>query len=540
MRDSDVPMNDFRALLSLYSHGLWRFRWFVLAITWAACAAGWLLVMALPDRYVVGAKVQVDADRLLTPLLREILSQTDPEQNMIRMQADILSKPALAEIARRAGLVERGASDTAEDRAALTLVGRVRVVPADQNNFDVSYEDADPWQAQRIVQATIDTLVERNLAAARQQTEKALRFIDSQIRLYEGRLADAEASLADFQREHGAELSSSENVGRRQQELNSELQQIEADQRAKAWLRDRVRAEIEKTAEWTTEQQIVGPSGLSAQQQHIDTLRQRLNELTQIYTDRHPDVQALRAQIAEADSQAAREARRAARKPSARRSEGDPRLPNPLYQRLQQDQLSVDSQIVALEQRGQAVKQGLENLRGTIENLPDLQRQTTQLNRDYGIIRATYDSMVQRRESIALAQSMAGQKSTLIFFVAEKPKLPEVPAGPNRPLFFLVVALCAVSVGIAAGLARIIFAGPGISTVAALRAISSRPVLGTISLARSRHPLKTVAVFSAFSGAALMLLMALGGLVYTYKFTPFRPNLGTLTQTALLGIHSVF
>ena len=89
-------MNDLRALVFLYAHGLWRRRWMVLGVAWAACTAGWLLIMALPDKYTVTAKLQVDADRLLSPLLREIMTPTDPEQDMIRMQADLLSKPALA------------------------------------------------------------------------------------------------------------------------------------------------------------------------------------------------------------------------------------------------------------------------------------------------------------------------------------------------------------------------------------------------------------------------------------------------------------
>jgi len=53
---------------------LWQFRWPALIAAWIVCVAGWLGVMAMPDMYEATARVFVDTQSILKPLLSGMTS----------------------------------------------------------------------------------------------------------------------------------------------------------------------------------------------------------------------------------------------------------------------------------------------------------------------------------------------------------------------------------------------------------------------------------------------------------------------------------
>lgn len=50
--------------------GTWRFRWWSLVAAWAFCAVGWAFVISLPNVYEATARVYVDSQTALRPLLK--------------------------------------------------------------------------------------------------------------------------------------------------------------------------------------------------------------------------------------------------------------------------------------------------------------------------------------------------------------------------------------------------------------------------------------------------------------------------------------
>ena len=64
-------LNDIR--------GSWRFRWYALAISWALAIAGWIYVFFVPDVYEASARVYVDTQSALRPLLRGLAIEPDAE-----------------------------------------------------------------------------------------------------------------------------------------------------------------------------------------------------------------------------------------------------------------------------------------------------------------------------------------------------------------------------------------------------------------------------------------------------------------------------
>jgi uncharacterized protein involved in exopolysaccharide biosynthesis len=57
--------------------GVWRRRWIGVGVAWLVCLAGWGGLHLVKDQYRVRARLYVDADAVLTPLLRGVAVDTN-------------------------------------------------------------------------------------------------------------------------------------------------------------------------------------------------------------------------------------------------------------------------------------------------------------------------------------------------------------------------------------------------------------------------------------------------------------------------------
>jgi uncharacterized protein involved in exopolysaccharide biosynthesis len=69
-------MQELIRLALFYLSGIWRYRWFVLIVAAVASPIGWAYVASLPDTYSSSARVYVDTDSVLTPLLSPVWPST--------------------------------------------------------------------------------------------------------------------------------------------------------------------------------------------------------------------------------------------------------------------------------------------------------------------------------------------------------------------------------------------------------------------------------------------------------------------------------
>ena len=51
-----ISIHEQINILYGYLHGLWRYRWSALFISWLIAIAGWLYVYSLPDRFSIRSK----------------------------------------------------------------------------------------------------------------------------------------------------------------------------------------------------------------------------------------------------------------------------------------------------------------------------------------------------------------------------------------------------------------------------------------------------------------------------------------------------
>src|SRR5438270_6634226 len=81
-------------------HAVWRHKWLGVATAWLVCTAGWIGVALVPTKYESSARVYLNADPLLTPLLKGLAADTDPTRQLDFMQRTLLSRPNLEQLVR--------------------------------------------------------------------------------------------------------------------------------------------------------------------------------------------------------------------------------------------------------------------------------------------------------------------------------------------------------------------------------------------------------------------------------------------------------
>jgi polysaccharide chain length determinant protein (PEP-CTERM system associated) len=191
-------MESVRTMLFQYLRAAWRRRWLGVVVAWLVCGVGWVGTYTIPNQFESNARLFVDADAILTPLLRGIAADSAPTTQLEILQRTLLSKPNLEKLISKTDLdlTLNGPSD--RERLINRLATDIKVIPQTKNLFTISYRDKSPKLAHDVVQTLLTIFVESATGSNRTDMENARRFLERQIQSYEQQLRAAEKRRADF------------------------------------------------------------------------------------------------------------------------------------------------------------------------------------------------------------------------------------------------------------------------------------------------------------------------------------------------------
>src|SRR5665213_2991557 len=191
-------MDSVRAMLFQYLRAAWRRRWLGVIVAWLVCGVGWVGTYLIPNQFESNARLFVDADAILTPLLRGIAADSAPTTQLEILQRTLRSKPNLEKLISKTDLdlTLNGPSD--RERLINRLATEIKVTPQTKNLFTISYRDKNPKLAHDVVQTLLTIFVESATGSNRTDMENARRFLERQIQSYEQQLRAAEKRRADF------------------------------------------------------------------------------------------------------------------------------------------------------------------------------------------------------------------------------------------------------------------------------------------------------------------------------------------------------
>ena len=510
-------MESLRAMLLSYLRAAWRRRWTGVIVAWLVCGVGWVGVYLVPNQYESGARLFVDADAVLTPLLRGIAADSAPTTQLEILQRTLLSRPNMEKLVSKTDLdlTINGPSD--RERLLARLAAEIKVVPQTRNLFTITYRDRSPKLAHDVVQTLLTIFIESATGSSRADMENARRFLERQIQSYEQQLRAAEKRRADFRSRYIEVLPNETNPNVPALEgARIQAAQLEGRLQDALITRDALKQEVDATPPMLVVEvgALVGPlNNTPMARTRVQEAEEQLRMLLLRATEQHPDVIAQRKII-----ESLRKLPSALGSPGegvivGTDTSGSPRrtAPNPVYDQLRVKLIESDTLIITLQrQRDEAVRYR-DRLEKIQREQPGLIAEYQNMDRDYSVLRKNYEELLSRLQSANIAQAADTQADKVKLQIIDPPETPRLPAAPNRMLLITGVLF----IGLIVGTAMTILLGQfdsSFSSVDELRCLGL-PVLGGISvlgLAPLRQRLLTVLRF----GAAVAVLVGIyGGLM---------------------------
>ncbi|MDR3415870.1 MAG: GNVR domain-containing protein, partial [Nevskia sp.] len=449
-------MDEFRSLLRRYILGAWRKRWFAIAVCWMVCVAGCVLVSTIPNQYEASARLYVDSDSVLTPLLNGLALDDTPDNQLDILQRTLLSRPNLEKLISKTDLELSIAGPADLEKMVANLATSIRIVPQTRNLFTISYRNATPKLAYDVVQSILSIFVESKVGANRADMENARVFLQQQISQYERQLREAEARRAEFRAKYIDLLPSDAGVSRLDS-ARTEVHALEGQLQDVLTKRDMMRREMSTmpavlTLDSDTRPVILGGYGPgSAENAQLVQAEAHLAELRLRYTDQHPDVIAARNQVAALKaaapaqqspaSQAAQELA-ALPKPAART------VPNPVYEQMRMQLFEQETVIASLQRQIADGTKERDRLQEIAHNVPGLQAEYANLNRDYDVLHQNYTELLSRRESMRISAAADNDAEKIKMQIIDPPLVPQIPVAPKRALLLSAVLVAGVGAGL--------------------------------------------------------------------------------------------
>lgn len=535
-----------------YVSGVYVYRWYALAVAWVFCLVGWSAVAVMPDQYRADAKVYIDAQSIMDPLLRGLTVSLDTQQEIAIMLKTLITRPTVEQVIHLTNPKANQFTPPELDQEVQRLQGSISISQLDARNYyQISYADKDPATATSVAQALLSILQNNKVGNTRLNMDDARSFIDKEIADYENRLREADKRRADF-RAANLDILGQANAGSRVDVANTAYDQATKDYNSATARRDSVKAQLDATPKTipADERIFVGPtisgpvvaSGTNSQRsmnyvQRLQQAEATLDDLRTRYTENHPDVIAAKKLIAELQGEISSVSKSGE---SGQAGSADPiMIPNPVYVQLQAKYSEEEANVAVQRQKLDAATTDLASSKREATRSIDTLTKFNELDRDYGNIESTYKQLLQSREEATLSQAKDDQNEGISFRVLDPPTTPQFPTAPNRRALNTMVLLVGFGSGVALAVLLMLNASRLITTEDIV-AIFALPVLGVVTLLRDQKRAPIGLTTAPLAICVAFLLVSYGGVIVF-----ITTSIHSLSYTAMLAsmkdsIHSVF
>jgi polysaccharide chain length determinant protein (PEP-CTERM system associated) len=497
-------MADITAAILTFLKAIGKYRWHAVFITWAVAIVGWVVVLKLPNQYEASARVYVDTQSILKPLLSGMTTLPNLEQQVLYMRRTLISRPNVERVMRMVDLDVKAKSSKEHDAMVEELIDKIKIAGTERDDiYTISYSAPDPKLGKDVVQSLLTIFMEGSFGGKKQDSDKAVQFIDDQIRSYEEKLAAAENTLKEFKiRNLGMLPREGGDFGSRMVATSEALNTARLELAEAEQARNAIRRRISGQA--TPGDIAATPITDPELEARIATVVKTLDSLRTQYTEAHPDIIANTRLLEQLNTRKQDLAKN--RKPSADPGAGY----SPMLQQLNVSLSEAEARVASLQARVAEYSSRVARLRTQSVQAPEIEAQLAQLNRDYEVNRENYQKLVERRESAKLSGDLTSATDMLAFRVIDPPTAPALPSGPNRLRLFSLVFVGALAAGLASAflMAQL---RPTFLSQASLRDATGLPILGSISMSwTEQQTIRRKRRLYAL-GAAVLVLLAIYG-----------------------------
>ena len=459
-----------------------RRKWWLIVPLALSLIAGILLAVFWPKEYISEAKIGIAAPTLSPELLRG-LSSLDKEERQRAISQQLLSRQVLERVVREEQLdAGRPVEDVANWLRSRIVVNPDQPIGRMENkngldSFGLGYVDSEPDRAQRITNRLAYVFVEENSKTRTNRAENTSEVLGQQLQASLERLTDLEGQLR---------VKKEANMGRLPAQVNANISMVDGLRRSldsySMQLRseqDRlnlVESQLDEMRRGTGSALLTSSAAAAvhAAQSRKGTLQQELSQARALgYTDKHPEIERLKAEIAQADAELT------AMKQPAGGAREDLLMADPVYRQRMADRDAVRLRINTLRAQSAQATAQISQYQSRVEAAPMVEQDLASVSREVDLERARYTDLKttydRARSAEDLARKQGGERFSVMY-----------PANPGRdtaPGQAFKLLLASLMVGFALGAALAVgreFMDRSVHDARALQSEFDVPVLGEI------------------------------------------------------------
>ena len=145
-------MDELLDQITTILRGMWKHRWLGLAVAWLVAITGAVVVLSVPDKYEASARVYVDTQSILKPLMSGLAVQPNVEQQVQMLSRTLISRPNVEKLIRMADLDLRSTSKAQQEALIEQLTKSLEIKNVGRDNlYTLAYRDPSPEKAKKVI-----------------------------------------------------------------------------------------------------------------------------------------------------------------------------------------------------------------------------------------------------------------------------------------------------------------------------------------------------------------------------------------------------
>jgi len=139
-------MAEITALILNFLKAIGKYRWHAVIITWVVALIGWAIVLRMPNQYETTARVYVDTQSMLKPLLSGMTSLPNLDQQVMFMRQTLISRPNIEKVMRMTDLDVKARTVDEKEKMIDSLMAKITLAGTERDDiYTISYSWARTW-----------------------------------------------------------------------------------------------------------------------------------------------------------------------------------------------------------------------------------------------------------------------------------------------------------------------------------------------------------------------------------------------------------
>ena len=451
-----------------------RRKWWIIVPVLLSILAGAVDIKITPKSYKANTLILVEGQKVPTSYVRSTVTES-LQSRLHTITQQVYSRTNLEKIIEQFNLD----ADNRKERPTAELVKNLRQKininlrgSGRTQAFEISFIWHNPKTVAEVTNAIASQFIEQNLKVREDMAMGTTAFLENEAEKMRIELEDHEKRLELFNKQHmgmlPSELGSNLNIlGQLKEELNHLETRIQAENAQAVMLQRQAQMIQMEQMQPSDLIEIVPDEAGGMQSEDITDLESQVRQLRLQYTEKHPDVVALRRRISLIQQNLTDDTTGNEASPSESVEDFPAQFDNPLA--FQQDQISfqleeINKNIESYQKKIREIKNKIQVYNNRIERIPEVELDLTKLTRDYSTMRSRYQSLLQKKIDARMAEELERRQKGEQFKVLDSAIIPEKPFKPDVKKVMLLALMAGLGIGCGLAYLREIMDGGFYST----------------------------------------------------------------------------